>query len=87
MLLKNLYLLNWSFFLILVPNILSFIVLVKVSVILSSYLMGQENFSSSRKNSSENPQSANPAMFLATPYDKKSEAWTRSSPTPTVSSS
>ncbi|XP_027117353.1 uncharacterized protein [Coffea arabica] len=41
-----------------------------------------ENFTSSRKNS-ENPESANPAMFLATPYDKKSEAWTRSSPTPT----
>ncbi|KAL3525384.1 hypothetical protein ACH5RR_013756 [Cinchona calisaya] len=40
-----------------------------------------ENFTLSRKNAEETPQSANPAMFLATAYDKLSEAWTRSSPT------
>ncbi|KAI8566766.1 hypothetical protein RHMOL_Rhmol02G0067400 [Rhododendron molle] len=39
------------------------------------------NFISSRKAYEENMQNASPAMFLATAYDKVSEAWTRSSPT------
>lgn len=33
-----------------------------------------------RKDLQENPQSVSPAMFLATAYDKASEAWTRFSP-------
>ncbi|KAM2667274.1 hypothetical protein EV2_018984 [Malus domestica] len=36
-----------------------------------------ENFMSSRKTNEENVQSVNPAMFLATTYDRASEAWTR----------
>uniref|UniRef100_A0A5B7C9D5 Putative nucleolar protein 6 isoform X2 n=1 Tax=Davidia involucrata TaxID=16924 RepID=A0A5B7C9D5_DAVIN len=39
-----------------------------------------ENFMLSRKSYEENKQNVNPAMFLATSYDKASEAWTRSSP-------
>lgn len=39
------------------------------------------NFMSSRKAYEENMQNPSPAMFLATAYDKLSEAWTRSSPT------
>ncbi|KAJ4714403.1 nucleolar protein 6 [Melia azedarach] len=39
-----------------------------------------ENFMSSRKMSEENGQNISPAMFLATAYDKASEAWTRCSP-------
>ncbi|CAL2273857.1 unnamed protein product [Prunus armeniaca] len=39
-----------------------------------------DNFMSSRKTYEENVQSVNPAMFLATAYDKASEAWTRFSP-------
>lgn len=39
-----------------------------------------ENFMSSRKGYEENPQNVNSAMFLATAYDKASEAWTRFSP-------
>ncbi|KAG5560683.1 hypothetical protein RHGRI_003871 [Rhododendron griersonianum] len=39
------------------------------------------NFISSRKAYEENMQNASPAMFLATAYDKVSDAWTRSSPT------
>ncbi|WJZ86013.1 hypothetical protein VitviT2T_005516 [Vitis vinifera] len=39
-----------------------------------------ENFTSSRKGYEENAQNVNPAMFLATAYDKASEAWTRFSP-------
>ncbi|XP_059623649.1 uncharacterized protein LOC132266698 [Cornus florida] len=39
-----------------------------------------ENFLSSRKAYQESTQNLNPAMFLATAYDKASEAWTRSSP-------
>lgn len=40
---------------------------------------------SSRKTNEENVQSVNPAMFLATTYDKASEAWTRFSPNLMVS--
>ncbi|XAR73269.1 hypothetical protein NMG60_11007182 [Bertholletia excelsa] len=40
-----------------------------------------ENFMSTRKANEENMQNISPAMFLATTYDKASEAWTRSSPT------
>ncbi|KAM0970433.1 hypothetical protein FF1_018515 [Malus domestica] len=36
-----------------------------------------ENFMSSRKTNEENVQSVKPAMFLATTYDRASEAWTR----------
>ncbi|KAE9452914.1 hypothetical protein C3L33_15194, partial [Rhododendron williamsianum] len=39
------------------------------------------NFISSRKAYEENMQNVSPAMFLATAYDKVSDAWTRSSPT------
>lgn len=47
----------------------------------------QDNFMSSRKTYEENVQSVNPAMFLATAYDKASEAWTRFSPNSMVSRS
>ncbi|KAL6222410.1 hypothetical protein ACLB2K_005802 [Fragaria x ananassa] len=40
----------------------------------------RENFMLSRKGYEENPQNVNSAMFLATAYDKASEAWTRFSP-------
>ncbi|XP_038701272.1 nucleolar protein 6 isoform X2 [Tripterygium wilfordii] len=39
-----------------------------------------DNFALSRKVYEENPQNVNPAMFLATAYDKESEAWTRCAP-------
>ncbi|KAL5704638.1 hypothetical protein ACHQM5_023031 [Ranunculus cassubicifolius] len=39
-----------------------------------------ESFMQSRTSSEENAQSQEPAMFLATTYDKTSEAWTKSSP-------
>ncbi|XP_009347539.2 nucleolar protein 6 isoform X1 [Pyrus x bretschneideri] len=39
-----------------------------------------DNFMSSRKTNEENVLSVIPAMFLATTYDKASEAWTRFSP-------
>ncbi|KAH9663147.1 nucleolar protein [Citrus sinensis] len=39
-----------------------------------------DNFMSSRKASEENVQNVNPALFLATAYDKASEAWTTCSP-------
>ncbi|GFP95320.1 nucleolar protein 6 [Phtheirospermum japonicum] len=39
-----------------------------------------ENFMSTRKEYEENPQNVKPAMFLATNYDKESEAWTSQSP-------
>lgn len=40
---------------------------------------------SNRKQYEKNPQNAKPAMFLATGYDKESEAWTTQSPTAAVS--
>ncbi|KAK6150894.1 hypothetical protein DH2020_015826 [Rehmannia glutinosa] len=40
-----------------------------------------ENFMSTRKGFEENLQNVKPAMFLATSYDKESEAWTTLSPT------
>ncbi|KAL8044894.1 hypothetical protein ABFX02_08G076200 [Erythranthe guttata] len=42
-----------------------------------------ENFMSNRKEIEDNTQNNKPAMFLATNYDKESEAWTRQSPTAT----
>ncbi|XP_008790387.2 nucleolar protein 6 [Phoenix dactylifera] len=39
-----------------------------------------ENFMLSRKSYEENAQAVEPAMFLATSYDKASEAWTKFSP-------
>ncbi|KAK3016624.1 hypothetical protein RJ639_006502 [Escallonia herrerae] len=39
-----------------------------------------ENFLPSRKAYGEDASNVNPAMFLATSYDKASEVWTRSSP-------
>ncbi|XP_010254816.1 PREDICTED: nucleolar protein 6 isoform X2 [Nelumbo nucifera] len=39
-----------------------------------------ENFMLSRKSYEENAKTVEPAMFLATAYDKASEAWTRHSP-------
>ncbi|GAB2279548.1 hypothetical protein Dimus_014191 [Dionaea muscipula] len=39
-----------------------------------------ENFLLSRKGYEDNPQSINHLMFLATEYDRQSEAWTASSP-------
>ncbi|KAL9273669.1 Pyridine nucleotide-disulfide oxidoreductase domain-containing protein [Drosera capensis] len=41
-----------------------------------------ENFMLSRKGCEESPQNVNCAMFLATIYDKQSEAWAYLSPTP-----
>lgn len=38
----------------------------------------------SRKSYEENAQEVEPAMFLATAYDKSSEAWTKHSPNKTV---
>jgi len=40
---------------------------------------------SSRRADDQSPNDLIPAMFLATTYDKSSEAWTASSPTPLVS--
>lgn len=40
---------------------------------------------SNRKQLKGNPLNAKPAMFLATDYDKESEAWTAQSPTVAVS--
>lgn len=59
---------------------------VRIDVIISCLCTGQENLTLSRKRSEGNSPSANPAMFVATAYDKASEAWTRSSPTAAVSS-
>ncbi|KAL6227171.1 hypothetical protein ACLB2K_001130 [Fragaria x ananassa] len=47
----------------------------------------RENFMFSRKGYEENPQNVNSALFLATAYDKASEAWTRFSPNSVVSRS
>ncbi|MBA0618159.1 hypothetical protein Godav_027542 [Gossypium davidsonii] len=41
-----------------------------------------DNFTQSRKAYEENTQNESKAMFLATAYDKASEAWTRCSPNP-----
>ncbi|KAK6922708.1 Nrap protein, domain 6, partial [Dillenia turbinata] len=41
-----------------------------------------EKFDLSRKSYEENPENIRPAMFLATNYDKASEAWTVESPNP-----
>ncbi|RRT62347.1 hypothetical protein B296_00042646, partial [Ensete ventricosum] len=43
-----------------------------------------ENFMLSRKSYEENAQNIEPAVFLAAPYDKASEAWTRYSPNRSV---
>uniref|UniRef100_A0A0E0F9V8 Nucleolar protein 6 n=1 Tax=Oryza meridionalis TaxID=40149 RepID=A0A0E0F9V8_9ORYZ len=43
-----------------------------------------ENFMLSRKSYEQNPHDIEPAMFLATSYDKASEAWTRHSPSKLV---
>ena len=45
----------------------------------------QDNFVLSRKAHGGNGQSIKPAMFLATVYDKASEAWTGLSPSALVS--
>ena len=42
---------------------------------------------SNRKQYEVNMHNVKPAMFLATSYDKESEAWTMQSPTAAVSSS
>jgi U3 small nucleolar RNA-associated protein 22 len=44
----------------------------------------QENFMLCRKSYEQNPHDIEPAMFLATSYDKASEAWTRHSPSKPV---
>ena len=44
----------------------------------------QENFMMSRKSYEQNPHDIEPAMFLATSYDKASEAWTKQSPSKSV---
>ncbi|RWW12240.1 hypothetical protein BHE74_00001766 [Ensete ventricosum] len=49
------------------------------------YFIWQENFMLSRKSYEENAQNIEPAVFLAAPYDKASEAWTRYSPNRSVS--
>ncbi|XP_022152358.1 nucleolar protein 6 [Momordica charantia] len=41
-----------------------------------------DKFNLTRKDFQENPQTASPAMFLATAYDKASEAWTTFFPKP-----
>jgi len=38
----------------------------------------------SRKSYEQNPHDIEPAMFLATSYDKASEAWTKQSPSKSV---
>uniref|UniRef100_A0A0D3HRU2 Nucleolar protein 6 n=1 Tax=Oryza barthii TaxID=65489 RepID=A0A0D3HRU2_9ORYZ len=43
-----------------------------------------ENFMLSRKSYEQNPHDIEPAMFLATSYDKASESWTRHSPSKPV---
>ncbi|PNT65398.1 hypothetical protein BRADI_4g41717v3 [Brachypodium distachyon] len=43
-----------------------------------------ENFMLSRKSYEQNPHDVEPAMFLATSYDKASEAWTKHSPSKSV---
>ncbi|KAG2615039.1 hypothetical protein PVAP13_3NG027500 [Panicum virgatum] len=43
-----------------------------------------ENFMMSRKSYEQNPHDIEPAMFLATSYDKASEAWTKQSPSKSV---
>ncbi|KAG8093698.1 hypothetical protein GUJ93_ZPchr0012g20382 [Zizania palustris] len=43
-----------------------------------------ENFMLSRKSYEQNPSDIEPAMFLATSYDKASEAWTKHSPSKQV---
>nr|ABA95899.2 Nrap protein, expressed [Oryza sativa Japonica Group] len=43
-----------------------------------------ENFMLCRKSYEQNPHDIEPAMFLATSYDKASEAWTRHSPSKPV---
>ncbi|KAJ1264900.1 hypothetical protein BS78_08G037300 [Paspalum vaginatum] len=43
-----------------------------------------ENFMLSRKSYEQNPHDIKPAMFLATSYDKASEAWTKQSPSKSV---
>lgn len=45
----------------------------------------QDNFLLKRKGQGENGQSVGSAMFLATVYDKESEAWTGLSPSGMVS--
>ncbi|VAI29530.1 unnamed protein product [Triticum turgidum subsp. durum] len=43
-----------------------------------------ENFMLSRRSYEQNPYDIEPAMFLATSYDKSSEAWTKQSPSKSV---
>ncbi|XP_066359298.1 uncharacterized protein [Miscanthus floridulus] len=43
-----------------------------------------DNFMLSRKSYEQNPHDIEPAMFLATSYDKASEAWTKQSPSKSV---
>ncbi|KAF7057819.1 hypothetical protein CFC21_064998 [Triticum aestivum] len=43
-----------------------------------------ENFMLSRRSYEQNPHDIEPAMFLATSYDKSSEAWTKQSPSKLV---
>ncbi|XP_062204390.1 uncharacterized protein LOC133906481 [Phragmites australis] len=43
-----------------------------------------DNFMLSRKSYEQNPHDIEPAMFLATSYDKASEAWTKHSPSKSV---
>lgn len=45
----------------------------------------QDNFLLRRKSQGENEQAVGPVMFLATVYDKASEAWTGLSPSAPVS--
>lgn len=47
----------------------------------------QDNFTLSRKGHEVNTQNISPSMFLATSYDKASEAWTRFAPNSLVSGS
>lgn len=47
----------------------------------------QDNFLLARKGQAENEQNVGPVMFLATVYDKASEAWTGLSPSARVSCS
>ena len=55
--------------------------------LLTHLIFVQESFISNRKQYEGNMHNAKPAMFLATSYDKESEAWTMQSPTVAVSSS
>ena len=55
-----------------------------VKLITYFWIQLQEKFMLSRRSYEQNPHDIEPAMFLATSYDKSSEAWTKHSPSKSV---